>query len=315
MMHFKHVLLILNPFSRTGRTAQLVPSIREAAESIFGEVTLRLTTQKGHATEIALSEGKKADLVIACGGDGTVHEVAKGLVQSSTNVPMGVLPLGSGNDYARALHMPLAIKAALQAISNGRMIASDTGRVSWMEEAEEHEGFFINALGVGFDAHTASLAPAYKGMPFGIGYTVAILAGLKTWVSGGATLRSGTRNGDVVFNGRLMFVTIGNAQDSGGGYTVNPGALITDGKLDPCIVENMSIPRALMLLPKARNGGHIGLKGVTYVRLESLNIETDRGLPIHADGEILSLQARTIQVDVQPGSLNVIVLAAAPDLL
>ena len=152
-------------------------------------------------------------------------------------------------------------------------------------------------------------------MPFGIGYTVAILAGLKTWVSGGATLRSGTRNGDVVFNGRLMFVTIGNAQDSGGGYTVNPGALITDGKLDPCIVENMSIPRALMLLPKARNGGHIGLKGVTYVRLESLNIETDRGLPIHADGETLSLQARTIQVDVQPGSLNVIVPAAAPDLL
>ena len=311
MPTYPHVLAILNPTSRRGRNRNRIPAIMDGIRERFPGARIELTESTGHATQLVAELGKEADLVLACGGDGTVHEVAKGMVHNGLTATMGVLGLGSGNDYARALFMPTAWPEALDAIAAGRVVSSDTGRVEWKEEGMNRSGFFINALGVGFDAHTAVLAPRYKGYP--LGYTVSILAGLKSWISGGATIRKGGRGGQVVFNGRLMFVTIGNAFDSGGGYTVNPGALISDGALDPCIVEDISVMKAISLLPRVRSGGHVGMKEVTYFRTPTLHIDTDRGLPVHADGEILSLQARDLEVSVQPASLRVVVAPGAPD--
>lgn len=311
MPSFPNVLAIVNPTSRRGRNRNRIPAILEGIQARFPGARIELTRATGHASELVLEHGVGADLILACGGDGTVHEVAKGMVRNNMQAAMGVLGLGSGNDYARALRMPTSWPDALDAIAGGRLVASDAGHVAWKEAGESRIGFFINALGVGFDAHTAVLAPKYKGYP--LGYTVAILDGLKSWISGGATIRTGGRDGDVVFNGRLMFVTIGNAFDSGGGYTVNPGALISDGALDPCMVEDISVLKAISLLPRVRSGGHIGMKEVTYLRTPSIHIDTDRGLPVHADGEVLSLQARDLDVSVLPGALRVVVAAGAPD--
>lgn len=312
MTRFEHVLVIANPFARIGRNRSLMAPLSEAVKQAFPDAKVCLTEHPGHARALAATEGSAADLVLACGGDGTVHEVAEGLVSMNCPTPLGVLGMGSGNDFARALHMPTSWLTALASVIDGRLEAVDTGHVTWQEGGQMHAGFFVNALGIGFDAHTAVIAPAYKGYPFGMGYTLAILKALRNWVSGGATIREGDRNGNALFSGRLMFVTVGNAFDSGGGYTVNPGALVTDGLLDPCIVEDISVLRSIMLLPRVRSGGHIGMDEVTYKRVRSLHVDTDRGLPVHADGEILSLQARDIQVSVQPGSLRVVVPLNAP---
>lgn len=307
MDHFNHVLAIANPSARSGRNCALMSELETAIRAEFPGASLRTTESPGHAAEIAAREGPSVDLVLACGGDGTVHEVAKGLVTSDCSTPMGVLGMGSGNDFARALRMPSSWKASLSVIAAGRVLDADTGHVSWQENGSTHTGFFVNALGIGFDAHSAVIAPQYKGYPLRMGYTLAILKSLQTWVSGGATIREDDRNGRVLFSGRLMFATVGNAFDSGGGYTVNPGALISDGALDPCIVEHISKLRSIMLLPKIRNGKHIDLDEVVYERVHGIHVDTDRGLPVHADGEILSLQARDLQVQVQPGSLRVVV--------
>ena len=303
----EHVLAIANPSARSGRNRALMSELEQAVQATFPGATLRLTERPGHASEIAAEEGPSADLILACGGDGTIHEVAKGLVASSCSTPMGVLGMGSGNDFARALQMPTSTRDALLAIRAGRAIDVDTGHVEWREGDGTHTGFFVNALGVGFDAHSAVIAPRYKGYPLGMGYTLAILQALRTWVSGGATIREDDRNGRVLFSGRLMFATVGNAFDSGGGYTVNPGALISDGALDPCIVEHISTMRSIMLLPRVRTGKHIHLNEVVYERVRGLHVDTDRGLPVHADGEILSLQARDLQISVRPGSLRVVI--------
>lgn len=315
MPRFEHVLVIANPSARIGRNRSLMAPLTEAVTASFPNVSMCLTEHPGHARSIAASDGPAADLVLACGGDGTVHEVAEGLVTSDCKTPMGILGMGSGNDFARALHMPKSWKSCLETLKDGRVRSVDTGHVTWQEGGQMHAGFFVNALGIGFDAHTAVIAPAYKGYPLGMGYTIAILKALQKWVSGGATIREGDRNGEVLFSGRLMFVTVGNAFDSGGGYTVNPGALVSDGLLDPCIVEDISVLRSIMLLPRVRSGGHIGMDEVTYQRVESLHVDTDRGLPVHADGEILSLQARDLQVSVRPGSLQVVVPVNAPEAL
>lgn len=315
MSSFENVLVIANPSARTGRNRSLMGPLTQAVSETFSNINVVLTEYPEHARAIAASDGPAADLVLACGGDGTVHEVAEGLVSVACRTPMGILGMGSGNDFARALHMPTAWRSALTSLADGRVQAVDTGHVSWKEEGQQREGFFINALGVGFDAHTAVIAPRYKGYPFGMGYTLAILQALRNWVSGGATIREGDRNGEVLFSGRLMFVTVGNAFDSGGGYTVNPGSLVSDGRLDPCIVEDISVFRSIMLLPRVRSGGHIGMDEVTYRRVRSLHVDTDRGLPVHADGEILSLQARDLQIEVRPASLQVVVPRSAPAVL
>ncbi len=313
MNPFRNVLVIANPAARLGRNQALMAPLKAAAAGLFENVTMRPTEHPGHATSIAAEESSAFDLVLACGGDGTIHEVAKGLVQSGSRTPMGVLGMGSGDDFARAIHTPKAWQDALALIPGGRVTDVDTGRVEWSEEGGRHSGFFVNALGIGFDAHSAVIAPQYKGYPLGMGYTLAILQALRTWVSGGATIREGDRNGEVLFSGRLMFVTVGNAQDSGGGYTVNPGALVSDGLLDPCIVEHISFMRSISLLPKVRSGRHIHMDEVVYRRAASMHVDTDRGLPVHADGEVLSLQARDLLVSANPGSLRVVVPAHAPD--
>lgn len=315
MSSFNNVLVVVNPFARTGRNHALLGALEDAVAKAFPRATVCVTEHPGHAKALAAAAGADIDMVLACGGDGTVHEVAEGLVSAGSETPMGVLGMGSGNDFARALHVPTDWREALALLVEGRVEAVDTGHVSWHEEGHMREGFFVNALGIGFDAHSAVIAPKYKGYPFGLGYTLAILHALRTWVSGNATVRDGHCEGEILFRGPLMFVTVGNAFDSGGGYTVNPGALISDGYLDPCIVEGISVARCVMLMPRVRSGGHIGMKEVTYRRVRSLHVDTDQGLPVHADGEILSLQARDIQVDVRPGSLNVIVPRHAPSPL
>ena len=312
MGSFNTVVVIANPSARSGRNGRVLASLAHAVEAAFPGVVFRVTERPGHARDIAAETGSSADLVLACGGDGTVHEVAEGLVSSGSTVPMGVLGMGSGNDFARALHMPSSWPAALDSLVDARTEAVDTGRLTWQEAGSLHDGFFVNALGIGFDAHSAVIAPKYKGYPFDLGYTLAILHALRTWESGHAVVRDGTNQGAILYRGRLMFVTVGNASDSGGGYTVNPGALIADGYLDPCIVEGISALRCMMLLPRVRSGRHIKMKEVRYQRARSLHIETDDGLPIHADGEILSTEARDIQVDINPGSLHVAVPRNAP---
>ncbi len=310
MAQFQNILAVINPAARSGRLGELVPEIKRVLEANFGQVEIVLTKEKRHAARIAREASEEYDLILAGGGDGTVHEVASGLVDARKSLPMGVLPLGSGNDFGRALKLSSGWKKAVSELAEGKVIRVDSGKATWLEDAQIRESFFINALGIGFDAHSAIIAPQYKAWPFSLGYTISILAALKSWVSAGATIWNREKGDELLFSGRLMFVTVGNAHDSGGGYTVNPGALISDGMLDPCIVEDISFWKAISLLPRVRGGGHISMKEVTYLRTEAIFIETDRGLPIHADGEVVSKQARSIRVSVNAGSLNVVVPAS-----
>ncbi|HAY37487.1 MAG TPA: hypothetical protein DCY57_11055 [Bacteroidetes bacterium] len=315
MSQFRNVVVVFNPAAQTGRLAHLEPNLKDELHATFGSVRFHCTEYKGHARELAMELGAEVDLVLAVGGDGTVHEVGTGLVEVGSRVPMGILPLGSGNDFARALKMPMEWKEAISALSTGTLRTVDTGYSRWKEEGKTRECRFINALGVGFDAFCAVIAPKYKGWPFGIGYTVSILVALKSWISSGATVWNLSNGKEPIFSGRMMFTTIGNAQDSGGGYSINPKALVSDGRVDACVVENCSIMRSLSLLPATREGKHLTMKEVNYHQLEKMLIDTDRGLPIHADGEVQSLEARSIEVSVVANSLRVIVPKSAPEVL
>ena len=301
------ILVVFNPQAQSGKLKRLELDVRSELKKTVGRIDFVSTTGKGHARKLMSELDARIRLVIAIGGDGTVHEVASGLAENESDACMAVIPLGSGNDFARALGMDRSWKASLAQLATAAIRPCDMGQFEWKEDGNPKQDYFANALGVGFDAHCAHLAPRYKNWPFGIGYTVSILMGLKTWISGGATVWDLSNEKKALFSGRMMFTTIGNAQDSGGGYKVNPKALLSDGLIDACIVDNMSFFRAVSILPSAREGKHLSKKEVSYFQVTQLLIETDRGLPIHADGEMKSLQARSISVSVLPGKIKLVV--------
>jgi len=312
----ENILVIFNPAARSGHLAGQELDIRAELKKSIGRTQFISTTKKGHARELASNLPPSIQMVVAIGGDGTVHEVASGLAEANSSAGMAVIPLGSGNDFARVLHMPTDWRKAIEGIRSSKRISADIGCVNWKEEGDDFSAYFMNALGIGFDAHCASIAPKYKNWPLGIGYTASIVAGLRSWVSSGATVwDTSSSDKKVLFSGRMMFTTVGNAQDSGGGYKVNPKALISDGLLDACIVEDLSFLRALSILPSARDGKHLLKKEVSYFQFQNLLVDTDRGLPIHSDGEVKSLQAISIEVSLLPRKIGLFVPASSPETL
>ncbi len=313
----RQITAILNPQASSGRTRGREKKVRAALNAAgLGDQIIR-TKHQGHAVEIARSAAVESDLVIAVGGDGTVNEVARGIIESGCQPAFGIIPSGTGNDFARFIGMSMDIGRAVSQIGSGVITRVDAGRVIWKEQKEsltqlvERQSYFVNTLGAGFDGHAAFLAPKYKHLPFQTGYLTAILVALRTWVSSGATIWNDSTGPTAIFSGRLFFVTVGNARDSAGGYRINPRASIADGLLDACIVSDVSIWRAIRLLPMARRGRHLTQPEVAYRQLSRMRIESDLSLPVHADGELLSECARSIRVQALPGALRVCVPRAS----
>ena len=305
------VTAIINPSASSGKVGARAAAILELLRAEGLRVRALYTERPKHATELAVEAAKTSDVVLAVGGDGTSHEVAMGLLATKSGAALAVLPAGTGNDFARMIGMSENPRRAARQLANGVRQQVDVGRVSWSEDNEKCSDAFVNALGIGFDGWAAYLAPKYKGLPLNVGYLVTILAALKSWIPCGVTVWEESDEKKVMYSGRLFFVTVGNGRDSAGGYQINPKASITDGLLDICLVEAIGIFRALRMLPSARTGRHLLLPEVSYWHSRAIRIETDRSLPVHADGEMLSINARTIEVWVDPGALTVIVPSKA----
>jgi YegS/Rv2252/BmrU family lipid kinase len=305
------IAMIANPAARSGRLGADVRRMHAMAQDVLGPVDLFLTEGPRHAEQLARTLPNTVHTVIGVGGDGTLNEVAAGLCDSGRSIRLGIIPAGSGNDLARVLHLSLDPMDALRTIRNGVPLRMDSGTVEWRDANGAGKRRFVNACGIGLDAFAAWYAPRWKHLPFGMGYTVAVLVALARWIPVGATIRSA--DGTVLHAGPLMFTTVGNAKDSGGGFRLNPRALVADGLLDACIARGMRRSRALNMLPKARTGAHLEAPEVGYHQLEGLVVEVDRGVPIHADGEMCTLEGRDIRVAVDTGSVTVLVDADRMD--
>ncbi len=301
------VTAIINPASRVGQTSTRVDEIASALLSAGIDAKIVLSEQPLHARDMAREVAADGHAVLAVGGDGTVNEVARGILESGSKAVLGVLPFGTGNDFARMIGMSDDLMAALRQLKSCEHLKVDIGRVRWKDQGEAFSTLFVNAIGIGFDAHAANSAPRYKGYPFQLGYLAAILVALRSWKSQAVTISDLDDTSSHGFSGQLFFVTVGNARDSGGGYTINPKASIVDGLLDVCVVRSLHKLRALRMLPSARTGSHLDYEEVQYWHSTGIRIESEQGLPIHTDGEIQSLNATEIEIEVESKALNVMV--------
>lgn len=267
------------------------------------EVHPRLTFEAGDARWMA-REGceEGSELVIAAGGDGTLNEVVNGindhLAASASRggepVRLGVVPLGTANDFAAALGIPTEVDAALAAALTGAPRLIDVGQVE--------DRCFLNVSTGGFGAEASEDAsPEVKRV---IGPLAYVITGVRKFVGLEVSAARFTSGGETIFDGRFLLFAVGNFRRTGGGNWLTPRAELTDGMLDLCIVEEMSRVEFLTLLPDLRNGTHVDHPRVLYRQLTEVRVESEVELSVNADGEPLS--GRTFHYRLLPRRLRVV---------
>lgn len=300
-------VFIINPAAAHGRVGSKKREIGSRILESFPGARVLWTTGPRHATELAAVTSRVSTpgtVVVACGGDGTVHEVATGLVEAAGPAALAVLGIGTGNDLARSLGMGRGLDAGLEALGRSRLGRMDYLRVT--TDRMDGPRMAFNNVGAGFDAHASELGTRYKGLPGSMGYTAGIFHALVTWDGPSAVARVHGKETRV----DLMFVTVGNGHSSGGGYLLTPDANPFDGWLDACLVSRLGALRSLRMMPRTRKGTHQEEPEVTMLRGTWFEFESDRPVPLHCDGEVLPGGCRRLRIEVVPSALPVYAPAA-----
>jgi len=276
--------IIVNPAAGGGRALRRA----RAAVSAFAErgraVELRRTDGPGHAGEIAAAcavAGRPA--VVACGGDGTVHEAAAGL--AGTGTALAVLACGRGNDFAAALRLPRGPGELVTAVLEGERIRVDLGSLNGTA--------FCTVAAVGFDAEVTRHVMRGGGRTAGRhAYLLGALQLLFRYPA--PVLRF---EGDFgVREGRYLLGAIANTERYGAGFRIAPGARADDGLLDCVLVSDLPRWRALRLIPSIFRGAHLRHPEVEVVRTRELRVTSEGPCALAADGEFLGETPATISV-------------------
>ena len=292
MSAFSHIRFIVNP-SAGRRKGDVGALIRETLDRSGVDFEVLWTQRRGHAEALAREAAETGDdLVVAAGGDGTVHEVASGLV--GTDTALGILPCGSGNGLARALGMPLDLRRACRALLSARVRPIDAGRVNGR--------YFFATAGTGLDALVAARYDERPGNRRGLfPYVVLTARTFFTRVPEEITLN--LDNGPPL-TARPILLTVANTRQYGGGAIIAPDARPDDGLLDVCLMEDVSLFRALFHARRLFTGTIHRMPGVRLFQAATVEIVRPAPAPFQMDGEALRGEA-VLSIQVVPGALKV----------
>jgi diacylglycerol kinase (ATP) len=239
-----------------------------------------------------------AERVVVLGGDGTLHEAANGLLRAAVaeRPPIAVLPAGTGNDYAKmAGASGLSVQDAVRRLRSARIRHFDVG-TAWGE-------YFINSVGIGFDAEVARVVNSWRwvtGLPAYLAAVFQVLAHFRT-------LELDVTSDGETFSGHLLLLEVAIGPCVGGGFRLTPNAEPDDGWLDICAIQHISMPGILVRLPLVMLGKHTRLKAVRMLRARQVAV-TSRSGTLHAqfDGELREV-AGTMDIRLEPRVLPVLI--------
>ncbi|MGA7992293.1 MAG: diacylglycerol kinase family protein [Thermoanaerobaculia bacterium] len=298
---------MFNPVAGKGRASRDRDAIRAALERAGAGGTFVETQRAGHGIALAEEAARDgAEAVVAIGGDGTVNEVANGLlrVPEARRPLFGVVPDGTGNDYGYLLGLrPGDLDGAARVIAAGASRVLDAGEVNGR--------FFANGVGLGFDGAVAEAAAKVrylKGFP---AYLWSVFAVLRAWENFELTLTVDGRR----ISGRAFLAAVANGPRSGGGFLLAPDARPDDGLLDVCRLGDLGKLEALRHLPKALDGSHAGLPWVTLLHGREVVLTSDRPLTAHVDGNLATGVAHPVplRIRILPRALRVLAPTAERD--
>jgi len=290
------VALIVNPSAGRGAGRRLAPEVLARLRQVDSRCKAQFTSGPGQTTALvtaALRDG--ADWVAVAGGDGTVNEAVNGYVGvARDDQALAVIPLGTGNDFAKMLGVGGDWRLACERIAEGRRRRVDAGRCNGR--------VFANGIGAGFDAQVALEANGIRWLRGNAVYGVALA---RTLLLRYATPRARIVHDGGTMEGRITMLAVANGTTYGGAFRIAPGADIADGLLDLMVADRLSRAGIIGFIPHVLRGTHVGRAGVTMIRTKRVTVETDEPIVVHADGEIIDCAARRIEVEVLPGAMLV----------
>jgi diacylglycerol kinase (ATP) len=291
------VKVILNPYANRWGAQKRIPEVVAALDRAGLVYELVVTAVPRQGVEEAEDAGTDFDAIVAAGGDSTVNEVVSGLIRAAGDGPtrpMGVLPLGTGNDFNDMNGLPRDLDAAIRIICRGHTLPIDAGR------ANEH--YFANNCALFMEPMVTLENIRMRRLSGNIRYLVALfraLRKLKAW-----QMRLAWDDGTIESPAYLLSVC--NSARTGGVFHMAPGAATDDGLLDFLFVPEIPKRQVLALLPRLFNGSHVQHPKVVHGRSRFLSIECRPGSPMHTDGEIVSRAATTIEYQVLPGKISLL---------
>jgi YegS/Rv2252/BmrU family lipid kinase len=292
-MAHREVHLVFNPAANRGRAMaqrKVISSFLEGTKDL--EQIWHVTEGPGHASRIVEDLPEQA-LVVAVGGDGTVHEVAAACV--GTDRTVGVLPVGSGNCYVQALGVGTNLRRALEILVRGKTRVVDAGEVNGVR--------FNDGLGIGFDAEVAAKvarAPKHLG---GFGrYLWSVLQLLPGFRCREVTLRM---DGQGVIESKTMLVAVALGTTYGGRFKLAPTSRLDDGLFDVVWSEELGRAEAASLIPAVLRGSHLEYPKIHLARAREVEVDFGEATPAHVEGEMLA-PARTFHAKVLPEALRVV---------
>jgi diacylglycerol kinase (ATP) len=285
--------VIFNPQAGRARSQALLQQAKTFFETHQLTYTVLTTARPRHATELVCALPPNA-VVLSLGGDGTLHEIVSGCVNTPRTV--GILPAGSGDDFAFALGLERNnLRQALEIIKRGKVKTVDTAKVNGET--------FVNAFGVGFDADVAyGIYNAPTFLKERSAYFYSIFATLRRLESLPVTV---TLDGQKVFDDPALLVSVQNGPRTGGSFLFSPTAQVDDGLLDVVIAGNFGRLGTLGILPKVLKGTHVRHPKVNILRGKTVRLEWSKARPGHMEGELLGA-ATTFDISIQAASLKVL---------
>lgn len=289
-------VFIVNPIAGNGFAKTIVPKLEEEIKKHNVNAEIVLTERSGHATELSESFYNKGfSYIIGVGGDGTLNEIARPLVNKK-DVIIGIIPAGTGNDFIQILGFPNRFdENNWEQFFKVDVIAMDAGSVNGM--------IFLNGMGLGFDAQVAAENYTEPGQVKRGGKNKYIWHIVKTLLFFRekkmiVITSEGKHETDCFIN------TIANGRRFAGGFFLTPKAIANDGLLDVCMIKKLSLPERFAILLKVPKGEHITDRRVNYYQTAGINLEFPEVVPFHVDGELNF--ATRFDVSIIPGALNTI---------
>ena len=298
------LLLIVNPRSANRSTGRNWRKLRERLREVLPPFRAIRTAAPGDATRFAAKAAGRYEVVVAVGGDGTIGEVANGLLANGAGgTALGLLPRGTGSDFVRTLDIPRDMDEAAALLARGNRRQIDVGRATFTDfDGERLSRWFVNAAEVGMGAMVCSeVNRANRRLSGQAAFWWAILTTVRRYTPAVATVvTDGSPERELLLNNAW----IANGCYSGGGMRTAPRARLDDGLLDAVLVEQASGWRRLAGLPKLRSGAFVDMPEVDYRQAARVEFAAETPIMVETDGDAVGTTPATFEC--LPGHLTVI---------
>ena len=294
------IQLFVNPTAGRGRAGKRLPRIQELLDQAGVKFETHLSADVGdleRQVHEAVSRG--AGRIVVAGGDGSIHEAVNGIMRADGTARLGVVPTGTGNDFAKACEIPLDWEHATTLLGDRIAAGAHWRRI---DVGRMNDRYFANGVGIGFDAKVTKVARSYR---WPIGDLVYLLALFRCIADGVITPDMTITSDEMTRSGPTTLVNVSNGAWVGGMFYIAPMADNSDGKLELLVADPVTRLRTLGLLPKILAGSHVDEKEVSHVGVSRVTIEAVAPVPSHLDGEVMPPMTR-FEIELLPAALDLL---------